>query len=499
MANQIQGLRPDGTLPSKAVEHVQQIVDDTTLGVPAETLIRTVVAEYLAELGGEVPSPGDPDPEPGSSFAPPTSTIAPAVLPDPVEDGQRFVDSAYFARPSSATDIWAWKAVVTGAPQVTDVTHEGAHTVLLDRPGDDARISENASAVSRGETINATVWVRAPQGQTARFRLFITSIGQNGNTRLGYDAPWLTVTDGDWIKVAISATVPRNSDGVQVRAAQADAPVYVSDAELWMTPGTPGRSFTLDGMSHRDGETYTIPGEGNPRESVFSPDGGQLSVVERAARRVSVHHLSTPWDITTAQPWEERGFELPSAVEFGHGHAIRPDGKRMWVFNRTEIWQWDLATAWVPATAHNVTRQTLPKITRGHDIDFRTDGTRLLVDDRIRGTVDMYTLSTAWDVTTATHTASRTVTRQAAMRGIEMTPDGSTLFQLDQELRELWQYELSTPWDVTTMRWVQTRGMTAAGTDPRSITWAGDGRSFYVTDATSGVMTRMWATTPAAG
>lgn len=33
MANQIQGLRPDGTLPTVAVEHVQQIVEDTTVGI----------------------------------------------------------------------------------------------------------------------------------------------------------------------------------------------------------------------------------------------------------------------------------------------------------------------------------------------------------------------------------------------------------------------------------------------------------------------------------
>lgn len=462
-----------------------------------ESVIRSIVAEYLGELGGELP--GGTDPKPGTSYDPPSGALAPATLPTSVEDGQRFVDDTYFSRPSSATDLFAWRADgVTGAPATTEETHNGAHTVLLERPGDDSRLTDNATAINRGDTINASVWVKAHAGQKARFRLHITSIGRASNTQLGKNAPWLTVTDGDWIKVAISATVPDDADGVQVRAAQADAPVYVSDGSLWMSAGRPGSPYTLDGLHTRAGETYTIPGGANPREVVFSPDGTQLSVVERSARRVSVHHLSEPWDITTAQPWESRGFTYPSALEFGHGHAIRPDGRRMYVFNRTEIWQWDLTTPWVPATATNGKIMDLTDtINRGHDICLSPDGTVLLVDDRGLGEIHSYQLTTAWDVMTAQHTASRPVARNREMRGLDVSPDGTRLVQLDPVAGELWQYELSTPWDVMSMRWVQTRGMSIAGTDPRAVVWDGaSGGSFYVTDASSGVVTRMWAVAP---
>ena len=490
---QFKGFKTDGTLPEVARVQVLDLIRTTGgAGGVSEAHVRAIIQDELEKLGGNIPVP---DPDPGSpNYSPPTPGAEPVELPEKVEMGHRFVDSNYFARPSSATDLWAWKPVVTGAPQVTDVTHNGAHTVLLDRLDDDARISENVTAIDRKEKINATVWVRAPQGRTAQFRLFITSIAASGNTRLGYGAPWLTVTDGDWIKVAISVTVPADADGVQVRAAHAGAPVYISDAEMWVTRGISGQSFTLNELNYRAGETYSITQTGNPREVVFSPDGQQFSVVERASQRVTVHHLSLPWDITTAQPWRSRDFILPSAILYGHGHAIRPDGMKMWVYNRTEIWQWDLTEPWVPATAANAQVADLTGvITRGHDIDFKTDGKQLYIDDRIRGTVDMFTLGTAWDITTATHTASRVVTRQAAMRGIEMSPDGTTLFQLDTKKMELWQYTLNTPWDITTMQWVQTRSMAHVGNDPRSITWAGDGASFYVTDATSGEMFRMWA------
>src|SRR5690625_7850836 len=57
----------------------------------------------------------------------------------------------------------------------------------------------------------------------------------------------------------------------------------------------------------------------------------------------------------------------------------------MWIFNRIEIWEFDLETPWDIESA-SVNKHRVFKgedgVVRGHDFDFSSDGKNLFIDDR---------------------------------------------------------------------------------------------------------------------
>ncbi len=227
----------------------------------------------------------------------------------------------------------------------------------------------------------------------------------------------------------------------------------------------------------------------NTRTLKFRPDGERVYVVARGELLITEYHLSTPWDITTAIP--VRSLDLSSVLGTGSQEDQAPrrlyfrrvDGRKMWVFNRTEIWEYTLSTPWDVSTATvSGYKDLIDEVVRGHDIDFKPDGTVLYIDDRILGVVFQYTLSTPWDVQTANRDYVLDISsEQISVRGTEFSPNGSRMFLLDTGNEAILEYGLTTPYELRTATYFGPYSVSAHTTNPEGLAFKPDFKNFYVT------------------
>lgn len=229
------------------------------------------------------------------------------------------------------------------------------------------------------------------------------------------------------------------------------------------------------------------------RASDFHPDGTRFYILGRDTRNVVEYHLSDAWDIETINYAGE--FDIspdmgtrsqPGTVP--HGLFLRKEnGEKMWVFNRTEIWEYTLSTPWDVTTATQTGYQDLSSdLIRGHDIDFKPDGTILYVDDRVHQGIYQYALSTPWDVETATLTHVLDISsEQEEVRGTQFNQDGSRMYLMDTGRRDVLEYYLSTPYNITTASFVDDYSVGSQSSNPRGLTFNPDFTAFYVTEATN--------------
>ncbi len=301
---------------------------------------------------------------------------------------------------------------------------------------------------------------------------------------------------GVHLRVALLLWVPAlvACQGPSLPVGTPEAPVHLEAVRVPDFYPLPEMStgWSLDEVVFR-GAVLDLSGEtGNTRSVDFHPDGTLLFVVGRDTENVVAYALSSPWDVTTGLAVEQldispemgsRGY--PESV--AHGFYIRKDdGTRMWVWNRTEIFEYTLDEPWGISTARNTAYRSFEgTVLRGHDIDFRPDGMRLFVDDRDSRAVFQFTLAEPWEVTTAELEYVLDISDQEeAVRGIEFGPTGTRMFLMDTDRREVLEYHLSTPWELETARFVQALSVGGQADNPRGITWRTDGTRLYVTQAT---------------
>ncbi|MEX2600975.1 MAG: Ig-like domain-containing protein [Balneolaceae bacterium] len=225
------------------------------------------------------------------------------------------------------------------------------------------------------------------------------------------------------------------------------------------------------------------------RATDFSPDGTRFYILGRDSGNIIEYHLSTAWDIESITYERELDIspEMGSGAQTGavpNGLYIRKeDGARLWVFNRTEIWEYTLSTPWNVSTATQTGYEDFSSIVfRGHDIDFKPDGTILYVDDRILERVFQYQLSTPWDVETANHTYTLDISEeQEEVRGTQLNADGSRMYLMDTAKEEILEYYLQTPYSLSSANYIGSFNVQSQTSDPRGLTFNPDFTSFYVT------------------
>lgn len=236
------------------------------------------------------------------------------------------------------------------------------------------------------------------------------------------------------------------------------------------------------------GKVLDISGETeNARATTWNPDGSRMFITGRFTENVVAYDMTEPWDITTASFAGEYKFEAnfseSTGLSVGHGLFIRDDGLRMWIFNRTEIRQYDLSEAWNPATAtFNQFRDLSAFVQRGHDFDFKHDGTVLFIDDRNAQAVHQMSLETPWDIATAIHVFTLDVSDvEQEVRGLEVILDGTIMLLLDTVRQEVLQYELSKPWDLSTAVLTNFLDVGAQTADPRGMSISTDLSRIFIT------------------
>ena len=215
------------------------------------------------------------------------------------------------------------------------------------------------------------------------------------------------------------------------------------------------------------------------RATFWKPDGTLVFITGRYTDNVAVYKVNEPWQIHSAQFLHDK--KVPG--EFQHGLYFKEDGLMMWVFDRTSIWSFTLETAWDITTRSEGTNHDLSQfVQRGHDIDFKPDGTILYIDDRNAGAVYEYSLSTPWDVDTGSLTYTLDISDiQKEVRGIEFLQKGSVMMLMDTGRDEILHFNLAEPWNISTAVFFDTFDVSTLTNQGRGLSFSADETIMYVT------------------
>ncbi len=217
----------------------------------------------------------------------------------------------------------------------------------------------------------------------------------------------------------------------------------------------------------------------NARATYWKPDGTIIYVVGRDTDNVAAYILDEPWQINTARYLHET--KIPGQNQ--HGLYIREDGLMMWVFDRTSIWSFTLETAWDITTRSGGMNHDLSQFAqRGHDIEFKPDGTILYIDDRIAGAVFEYSLTTPWDITSGSLTYTLDISdQQKEVRGIEFLQQGKVMMLMDTGRDEVLRYILEEPWNISTATYFDAANVSAQTQQGRGLSFSADETLMFIT------------------
>ncbi|TVQ18296.1 MAG: hypothetical protein EA361_01545 [Bacteroidetes bacterium] len=217
----------------------------------------------------------------------------------------------------------------------------------------------------------------------------------------------------------------------------------------------------------------------NPLATCWNPDGTLFFITGRYSNNVAMYALTKPWEISSAV--FVMAVEIPGKNQ--HGLYIRADGQKMWVFDRTSIWTFKLDNPWDLSTmSKGVNTDYSHFVIRGHDIDFKPDGTILFIDDRDAEAIFEVTLSTPWEVSSGILTYTLDINdQQEELRGIEFLNDGKVMMLLDTKRNEVLQYNLQTPWKISTATFFGTFDISNETQQGRGLSFSADENKMYVT------------------
>ena len=237
--------------------------------------------------------------------------------------------------------------------------------------------------------------------------------------------------------------------------------------------------FSINDFSY-SGKYLDISNETeNARATFWKPDGTIVYITGRYSDNVAAYKLTEPWQINTAEFLHDK--KLPG--EFQHGLYFREDGLMMWVFDRTSIWEFTLGTPWdITTRSEGINHDLSHFALRGHDIDFKPDGSILFIDDRNAGAVFEYSLATPWDVASGTLTYTLDISdQQIEVRGIEFLKAGRLMMLMDTERREVLQYNLTKPYNISTATFTDAFDVSQQTYQGRGLSFSADETIMYVT------------------
>lgn len=217
----------------------------------------------------------------------------------------------------------------------------------------------------------------------------------------------------------------------------------------------------------------------NARATFWKPDGSIVFVTGRYTDNVAAYATQEPWQIHTAEFLQKTN--VPG--EFQHGLYIREDGIMMWVFDRTSIWEFSLEKPWdISSRSEGINHDLSHFALRGHDVDFKPDGSVLFIDDRNAGAVFEYSLATPWDVSSGNLTYTLDISdQQLEVRGIEFLKEGKLMVLMDTKRKEVLQYDLAEAYNISTATYSGAFDVSSQTGQGRGLSFSADETIMYVT------------------
>jgi hypothetical protein len=173
----------------------------------------------------------------------------------------------------------------------------------------------------------------------------------------------------------------------------------------------------------------------------------------------------------------------------GHGIYIKPnDLSKMWLFNRTEIWEFHFESPGDLSSVNFSDYLDLSDyIERGHGIFFNPTGGLLYVDDRNKEMIHQFTLNENWSISGFNNYKNINISSfQEAVRSVKFNPEGDQMYLLDTSLKEIIKFNLTTPWQVESATFSKKKSVNIS--NPRGFTWNSDGTKAYIMNTDDGVI-----------
>lgn len=239
------------------------------------------------------------------------------------------------------------------------------------------------------------------------------------------------------------------------------------------------------------GKTLDLSNEDTSPEGIFfSNDGTKLFTTGLATDSVYRYDLSTPWDITTAA--YNQSVSINTQEPAVKGVHFKPDGTKMYIIGTSsdDIHEYTLSTAWdlstvsYPGNSLYVGAQDIVP----YGLYFKTDGTKVFALGANTTEVYEYDLSTAWTISTAIYNSNSfdvTITGANPGYGLAFNSDGTEMYVTDAVTDAIYKYDLTTAWDVTTASYSSSFDISAQEANVRNMFFKSDDTKFYIVGTTS--------------
>ena len=165
-----------------------------------------------------------------------------------------------------------------------------------------------------------------------------------------------------------------------------------------------------------------------------------------------------------------------------HDVQLKSDGTKMYVMNyqEKEIEQFSLSPAYDISTASSdgtYDVSTYDPSPVGLFID--SSGSHLFVAGRNQNNIDQFSLGTAWDITTGVSHVRTNSTAWGNIWGLTFNPDGTKMYVMDSG--EVEQYDLGSAWNITTLSNNETFDPDTQDNNAFDAEWNDDGTALYIT------------------
>ena len=207
----------------------------------------------------------------------------------------------------------------------------------------------------------------------------------------------------------------------------------------------------------------------------FSPDGETMYVMGYSDEKVYQFSLTTPWDIDTAKLEHSQKNVDPNSADL----FVSPDGE-----NYYELEKADGEIHWMDMDGGNISTVNTGDIkatiatqsSDPEDIHFSPDGTKLY--ELSNSDIYEYDLSTAWDISTATYSEVSISSQDSSSTGLFFHPSGEELYEIGDGDDQLHQFSLGTAWDLSTASADDVSVSVAQG-DAHGLFFKSDGTELY--------------------
>jgi hypothetical protein len=161
---------------------------------------------------------------------------------------------------------------------------------------------------------------------------------------------------------------------------------------------------------------------------------------------------STAWDASTLSSSDEFSISGTDSASRDLSHIrISENGEYFYRSTLRNIYKYDLSTQWDISSASlaSTTPNPLKSPSDDAQINFKRDGTKMLLSDPSAGRTALYELSTPWDTSTLTR-IKKVDYDFISGNSLKLSLDGTEVLGLNASVGQtaVWKYNWLTPWEL---------------------------------------------------